>query len=102
MNMILNSVLSMSAVLTEGAEEGLDIAQILIVSIVIGAIVGLIYAVVLKGQLTSVYKNDSASDYTRKDSFNCTEKKDIFLGSKTEVTRKNNSSGAQGNPPPKK
>ncbi len=69
------------------AAEGGDfsIGSALLISIVIGLICGLIRALILKGELTSVHKNDSAADYTRPGSFKLQGKKDIFLGTKTEV-----------------
>ena len=76
-----------TAVATEGA-DGFGFGTKLIISLVIGLIVGFIYAMVLKGQLTSVYKNDSAADYTRDNSFVVSDKKDIFMYSKTEKTAK--------------
>jgi len=83
---ILNAVASYGAVLTEAA--GKPIGKIVLYAVIIGVICGFIYALALKSQLTSVYKNNSASDYTRKDSFKVTFRKEIFLGSKTETIEK--------------
>ena len=89
MNILYNTLfagLANVAVLTETA--GFDFVKVLIVSLVIGLICGLIRALSLKGQLTSVYKKSSASDYKRPNSFKVTKERDIFLGSKTETTAK--------------
>lgn len=77
-----------TVVLTETADGEWSIVNVLIISLVVGLICGLIRALSLKGQLTSVYKNNSAADYTRANSFKVTTSKDIFLGSKTETFEK--------------
>lgn len=60
----------------------------LLISLGIGLVVGLAYAFMLKGQLTSVYKNDSASDYTKDKSFKVEHRRDTFMYSKTTKTEK--------------
>ena len=60
----------------------------IIISIIIGLIIGLVYALILKSQLTSVRANNTASDYTKEGSFSLRTNKDIFLGTKTERTKK--------------
>ena len=84
---LLLNVSAFTAVATEGAGD-FGFVKKLIIALVIGLIVGFIYAMALKGQLTSVYKNDSAADYTRDNSFVVADKKDIFMYSKTEKTAK--------------
>lgn len=87
----MNIIFSTMAILTEASA---DVAQdnwivtALIISLCIGLLVGLIYALILKGQLTSVYKNDSAADYTKANSFKVEIRKDTFLYSKTEKEEK--------------
>lgn len=73
------------------ASDGYDWMMMIIVAVVIGLIVGLIYALVLRGQLTSVYKNDTAADYTREKSFKVEVEREVFLYSKTEKEEKPNS-----------
>lgn len=87
---LLNTVTSINSITTVvlTADGDFNIGKVLIVSIVIGLICGLITAFSLKGQLTSVYKRDSASNYTRPNSFKLAHQKDIFLGSKTETVEK--------------
>lgn len=71
------------------SEGGLNwIVKALIIAVVIGLVVGFIRAMALKSQLTSVYKKDSAADYTRDKSFKVDTKKDTFLYSKTEKKEK--------------
>lgn len=60
----------------------------LLIAVVIGLVIGFIYALTLKGQLTSVYKNDTAADYTRSNSFKVETSRDVFLYSKTEKKEK--------------
>ena len=71
----------------------------IVVALVVGLIVGLIYAAVLKGQLTSVYKNDTAADYTREGSFSVPVKRDLFIYSKTEKKEKPKPQPQQQQPP---
>lgn len=60
----------------------------LIIALVIGLIIGGIYALTLKSQLTSVYKNNTAADYTRENSFKVETSRDVFIYSKTEKKEK--------------
>lgn len=60
----------------------------IVISLIVGLIAGLIYRGVLKGQLKSVRANGGAMDYTRKDSFEVSEQRDIFLYSTTSKTAK--------------
>lgn len=83
----MNTILSVGYVLLTETGE-FDFVKVLIISLVIGLIIGLIRALSLKGQLTSVYKNDSASDYTRQGSFKVETSRDTFLYSKTEKMEK--------------
>lgn len=87
---IFNVAASVStAVLAEApANVSFNAGKKIIIALVVGLIVGLIYAMSLKSQLTSVYKNESAADYTRDKSFKLTGQRDIFLYSKTEKSEK--------------
>ena len=67
---------------------GASAPRTFICKLLIGLIVGLLYALSLKSQLTSVYKNETAADYVRPASFKVADKKDIFMYSKTEKTEK--------------
>ena len=59
-----------------------------VISLVIGIIAGLIVAFVLKGQLKSVRKQDSARVYVKKGSMRLTYSRDIFLYRNVERTKK--------------
>lgn len=85
---------------TEYTDPGFQPVKKIIIALVIGLLVGLIYALSLKSQLTSVYKNESAADYTRNNSFKLTDKKDLFLYSKTERTAKPQSAPPAQQPAP--
>lgn len=67
--------------------------SVIVIALVIGLIIGLIRTFSLKGQLTSVYKNDTAVDYTRDKSFVVDEKRDLFLYSKTTKEEKPQNEG---------
>ncbi len=69
--------------------------KIVIASIVAGIIIGLIGVTRLKSQLTSVFKNDSAADYTKENSFKVEQRKEIFLYSKTEKEEKPKDNNSQ-------
>ena len=58
------------------------------ISLVIGIIAGLIVAFVMKGQLKSVRKQDSARVYVKKGSMRLTYSRDIFLYRNVERTKK--------------
>ena len=58
------------------------------ISLVIGIIAGLITAFVMKGQLKSVRKQDSARVYVKKGSMRLTYSRDIFLYRNVERTKK--------------
>ena len=73
-------------------KQGPNYKTILIASIVIALIVGLIRVLILRGQLTSVHKNESAADYTRDNSFKLETKRDLFLYSKVDKKEKPQSS----------
>lgn len=79
-----------SVVLTATATDSnpLYLGRKVIIAVVVGLLIGLLYALSLKSQLTSVFKKDSAADYTRDKSFNVETKKDMFLFSKTVKTQK--------------
>ena len=92
MSMMLNFV-----VLASFTEKlaAVNYKSIIIFSLVIALIVGFIKMMILKGQLTSVHKSESAADYTRDKSFRVDTKRDLFLYSKTEKKEKPNSSEAK-------
>lgn len=71
----------------------------LIMCMALGAIVGLIYILVLRGQLKSVAPNESASDYMVKGSMHVTNSREFFLYrtlSRHERPKENSSSGGGG------
>lgn len=87
MNLLLNIFVLAEAVSTES--EGLPWpVKALIIALVVGLIVAFIYVMSLKSQLTSVYKNDTAADYTREKSFKVELSRDTFLYSKTDRIEK--------------
>lgn len=85
MNTFLN-VLVLTA--TEAASKSINWKTLIIVAVIIGLIVAGIRALILKGQLTSVFKNDSAGDYTKPNSFKVEVSREFFLYSKTEKEEK--------------
>lgn len=93
----MNMIITLTTVAASaGAGASFNFVKVLIISLVIGLIVGLIYAASLKGQLTSVYKNDTAADYTIKNSMKVDSRRDLFLYSKTEKQAKPQQSAPQG------
>lgn len=85
----MNVILLTNVLLTATPEGGMNwILKALLIAVGIGLVVGLIYASILKGELTSVYKNDTAADYTREGSFKVETSRDLFLYSKTEKEEK--------------
>lgn len=70
----------------------------LIMCMALGAIVGLIYVLVLRGQLKSVAPNESAADYMVKGSMHVTNSREFFLYRTVSKTARpqNNSSGGGG------
>ena len=71
----------------------------LIMCMALGAIVGLIYILVLRGQLKSVAPNESASDYMVKGSMHVTNSREFFLYrtlSRHERPKENSSGGGGG------
>lgn len=85
----MNILLLANVLLTAPAEGGMNwILKAALIAVGIGLVVGLIYATSLKSKLTSVYKNDTASDYTREGSFKVEVSRDLFLYSKTEKEEK--------------
>ncbi len=59
-----------------------------IIALVIGLIIGIIRALILKGSLVSVHKNNEAADYVKAGSFKLTDKVDRYIYSKTEKEEK--------------
>lgn len=78
------------AVLTTAtvAKAGPDWLRMVIISLCIGLVVGLIYALSLKGSLKSVHQNNAAADYVRPGSFKLEREQDLFMYSKTEKKEK--------------
>ena len=71
----------------------------LIICMALGAIVGLIYVLILRGQLKSVAPNESAEDYMVKGSMHMTNSREFFLYrtvSKTARPQENSSGGGGG------
>ena len=64
--------------------------------VLIGAAVGLLSALILKGQMKSVRKKTSAHRYVRKGSFHLTRVQDVYLYTTTTRTRIETSSGSRG------
>lgn len=80
-------------------EEPFPIIGGLIMCMIFGAVVALIYILVLRGQLKSVAPNESAIDYMKKGSMHVTNSREFFLYrtvSRTERPKENNSSGGGG------
>ena len=72
-----------------------DFFTFFVISIIIGLAIGLITVFVLKGNMKSVYFNDSARSYTVENSFKLNNSRDIFLYRTVTRVKKpvNNSSG---------
>lgn len=71
----------------------------LIMCMALGAIVGLIYILILRGQLKSVAPNESAADYVVKGSLHMTNSREFFLYRTVDRTarpQENSSSGGGG------
>lgn len=68
----------------------------IIISIVAGFVIAFIAVSIMKGKLTSVKMQDSASDYTKPGSMNVTERRDMFLYSHVSKTLKPKDSGSGG------
>lgn len=68
----------------------------LIISPVVGLLVGFIYAGSLKSQLNSVHMAANANDYIREGSFNLTGQRDTFLYNDIKRTHIERSSGSGG------
>lgn len=82
--------------LTGAPTTDFDWVKAIIIALAIGLLAAFITAMSLKGQLTSVYKNDSAADYTKSGSFKVETKRDTFLYSKTEKEAKPQSNSNNG------
>ena len=92
MSVLLNIVVLASFVEKIAA---VNYKTIIIASLVIALIVGFIRMMILKGQLTSVHKSESAADYTRDKSFRVDTKRDLFLYSKVDKKEKPNSTAGK-------
>ncbi|MBO5253663.1 MAG: TPM domain-containing protein [Clostridia bacterium] len=64
------------------------------VSLVIGIIAGVVVALVLKGQLKSVKKQDQAHEYVKPGSMQVTVQRDLFLYREVSRVKKESSSGS--------
>jgi len=82
--------------LTSASTTDFDWVKAIAMALLIGLLFAFITAMGLKGQLTSVYKNDSAADYTKSGSFKLETKRDTFLYSKTEKEPKPQSNNNNG------
>lgn len=85
---IVSSVAPILLSATAEAPKEFNWVPKIIGALVIGLLVGLIRTLVSKGKLTSVYKQDAATDYTKKDSFKVTISREIFMFSNTEKKEK--------------
>ena len=85
---IINILLTVTEEHAKGTITAKQLLTIAIISLVIALIVAFIRMMSLKGQLTSVHKNDTAADYTRDKSFKVDTKKDLFLYSKVDKKEK--------------
>ncbi|MBR6514633.1 MAG: hypothetical protein IKT46_07360 [Clostridia bacterium] len=72
----------------EGDEAGFNVVTSLLISLVVGLIVSFIATSIMKGQLKSVRKKDTASDYLKKGSFKVTHSRDIFLYKRVTAVKK--------------
>ena len=71
----------------------------LIICLALGAIVGLVYILILRGQLKSVAPNESAADYMVRGSMHVTNSREFFLYrtvTKQERPKENSSGGGGG------
>ena len=91
----MNTILTIVS-LTGTPTSDFDWVTAIIIALSIGLLAAFITAMSLKGQLTSVYKNDSAADYTKSGSFKLETKRDTFLYSKTEKEAKPQSNSNNG------
>ena len=66
------------------------------VSLLVGAIVGLIALLIARRGMNTVKAKGSATDYVRQDTFHLTGRQDIFLYSNVTKTRRDTDSGSSG------
>ena len=92
----MNTLLTIISLTATTADAGFDWVRAIIIALGVGLMAAFITAMSLKGQLTSVYKNDSAADYTKSGSFKVETRKDTFLYSKTEKEPKPQSNSNNG------
>ena len=71
-----------------------NLGKKLLIVLVIGAIVGVIIAFVLKGQLKSVRKQNQANVYVKAGSMQITQRSDLFLYRNVTRTKKESSSSS--------
>ncbi|MBO7394490.1 MAG: hypothetical protein J6U16_00015 [Ruminococcus sp.] len=67
----------------------------ILLSFAIGLIIACIVVLPKLSELKTVHKNNSASDYTVKDSMRFTENRDTFLSTKVEKTPRNTQTSSQ-------
>lgn len=91
----MNTIITIVS-LTGAPTTDFDWVKAIIIALAIGLLAASITAMSLKGQLTSVYKNDSAADYTESGSFKVETMRDTFLYSKTEKEAKPQSNSNNG------
>lgn len=74
-------------------KEPYPILKNILISLLVGAVVALIYVLILRGELKSVAPKDSAADYVKNGSMNVRDAGSIYLYSRVTRTEKQSSSG---------
>lgn len=78
-------------------KEPFHVGKRIVFALIVGFVIALIYASILKGQLKTVRAQVHASEYVKKDSMNITAKHEMFLYKHVDKQRKQtNSSGGSG------
>lgn len=96
LNMAASKVMAVAEATVEPEGE-IDFVKMIVIALVVGLLAGIIYALILKSELTSVYSNDTAADYKKPGSFKVDLSREMFMYSKTERKEK-----PQNNPPANK
>lgn len=73
----------------------------LVICLGIGIVAGLIVALILKGQLKSVYKQNQANDYVKQGSMKVTVANDLYLYREVSRTKKESSNKSSGSGSPR-
>lgn len=90
-NAFLNTAASGIMVVAEATVEPkseIDFVKMIVIALVVGLLAGIIYALILKSELTSVYSNDTATDYKKSGTFKVNLSREMFMYSKTERKEK--------------